>query len=127
MTYRYHHLHLLCSDLNQMENFFTQDLGAKLVERRKFGTADGATLDLKGITINLRVSRSDDVIGGDSSTQRYGYDHLGLAVDNLEAAYRALKGKGYHFIQPPTEQGANKVAFLKGPDSITIELIQLGK
>lgn len=71
MVYRYHHLlHLICSDLDRMENFFVEGLGAKLVERRKFGTADGAILDLNGIKINLRVSRKDGVIAGDSSAQR---------------------------------------------------------
>jgi catechol 2,3-dioxygenase-like lactoylglutathione lyase family enzyme len=124
MAYRYHHLHLICSDLNKMENFFTKDLGAKLVERRKFGTADGATLDLNGVLINLRKSREGDNIAGDSAKERYGYDHLGLQVDNLDAAYKDLQSKGYTFITPPTESGKMKIAFFKGPDNITIELLQ---
>ena len=59
MNYRVHHFHLVCSDLEQMISFMTETLGAELVERRKFGTADGATLDLAGNRINLRVARDD--------------------------------------------------------------------
>ncbi len=124
MNYRYHHLHLICSDLNKMESFFTSDLGAKLVERRKFGTADGATLDLNGVLINLRVQREGDKIAGDSSQERFGYDHLGLQVDDLDKAYQQLSAKGYKFITPPSASGNMKIAFFKGPDNITIELLQ---
>jgi glyoxylase I family protein len=124
MTYRYHHFHLICSNLQQTETFFTSMLGAKLIERRKFGAADGAILDLSGTTISLRTGREDDNIIGDSSQQRYGYDHLGLEVEDLDAAYKELKEKGVTFSIPPKDVETGKMAFLKGPDSITIELFQ---
>ncbi len=124
MTYRYHHLHLICSNLAHTETFFTEMFGAKLVRRRKFGTADGALLDLNGITISLRSAREGDNITGDSSHERYGYDHLGLAVVDLDAAYEELKGKGVTFSVLPRDVEDGKMAFLKGPDGITIELFQ---
>jgi catechol 2,3-dioxygenase-like lactoylglutathione lyase family enzyme len=105
-------------------NFFTGMLGAKLIERRKFGTADGAILDLNGTVIYLRVKREDENIIGDSSQSRYGYDHLGLEVEDVDAAYTELKEKGVTFSIPPTNVANGKMAFLKGPDSITIELFQ---
>jgi catechol 2,3-dioxygenase-like lactoylglutathione lyase family enzyme len=124
MTYRYHHLHLICSNLEETEKFFTDVLGAKLVEKRKFGTADGAMLDISGITISLRAIREDDKIVGDSHEQRYGYDHLGLEVDDLDEAYRTLTGKGVTFTVTPTDVPSGRMAFIKGPDGITIELFQ---
>jgi catechol 2,3-dioxygenase-like lactoylglutathione lyase family enzyme len=124
MTYRYHHLHLICSSLADTEDFFTGMLGAKLIRRRKFGTADGALLDLNGITISLRTAREGDNIASDASQERYGYDHLGLAVEDLDAAYEELKGKGVTFSVLPKDVENAKIAFLKGPDNITIELIQ---
>jgi catechol 2,3-dioxygenase-like lactoylglutathione lyase family enzyme len=124
MTYRYHHLHLISTDLERMIGFFTDTLGGKLVVRRKFGTADGATLDLNGIRINLRVAREDESISDDSLRARYGYDHLGLEVEDVGAAYTQLSNKGFDFISPPKEVGDVKFAFFKGPDNITIELVQ---
>jgi catechol 2,3-dioxygenase-like lactoylglutathione lyase family enzyme len=107
-----------------MERFFVEVLGARLVERRKFGTADGAVLDLHGTRINLRMSRADETITGDGSQKHYGYDHLGLEVEDIESAYRELQRKGYHFITPPTDTGTSKMAFFRGPDNIIIELLQ---
>jgi catechol 2,3-dioxygenase-like lactoylglutathione lyase family enzyme len=124
MRCQYHHLHLICSNLDRTERFFTEIFGAKLVQRRRFGTADGAVLDLNGTTINLRVSREEDLITDDSSNVRYGYDHLGLEVEDLDAAWKELKDQGYALISPPRIVGKVKFAFFKGPDNITIELIQ---
>jgi catechol 2,3-dioxygenase-like lactoylglutathione lyase family enzyme len=107
-----------------MEDFFTQMLGAKLIERRKFGKADGAVLDLNSITISLKGTQEDDRVVGDSSQQRYGYDHLGLEVGDIDAAYGELRGKGVTFSVPPTKMENGKMAFFKGPDGITIELFQ---
>ena len=123
MKYRLHHFHILCSDLDEMIGFFTETLGAKLVARRKFGTADGATLDLDGTFINIRVAREDEEIVGDSSQARYGYDHLGLDVDNVDEIYEELKGKGFSFIIPPTDFEDVRFAFFKGPDNITVEVL----
>ena len=124
MVFRYHHLHLVCSDLEVMIRFFVEDLGASIVCRRKFGTADGATLDLDGVRVNLRVARPDEEISGDSTQTRYGYDHLGLEVEDLQVAYKELVAKGYRFFIPPTETQDVWMAFFKGPDHITVELVQ---
>ena len=124
MTYRLHHIHLICRDLETMISFFTDALGAKLVVRRKFGTADGATLDLQGNDINLRVARADEEIRDQLSPSTYGYDHIGLEVDDIHTAYDDLTQRGYHFFMSPTEAAGLTIAFFKGPENITIELVQ---
>ena len=79
MTYRFHHIHLICKDLEGMISFFTEALGTTLVERKKFGTADGASLDLQGTTVNLRVAREDEDMAGDASRTTFGYPDLRIA------------------------------------------------
>jgi catechol 2,3-dioxygenase-like lactoylglutathione lyase family enzyme len=124
MAYRFHHLHIICKDLEKMITFFTETLEAKLVMRKKFGTADGASLDLQGTTVNLRVSREDETIVGDASQSSYGYDHIGLQVEDIESAYTELQAQGFSFLVPPTDIPNLKMAFFKGPEDITIELVQ---
>jgi len=124
MTYRLHHIHLLCSDLEKTISFFTETLGAALVERKKFGGADGATLDLNGTIINLRVAREDDNVSTGTSITQYGYHHIGLTVDNVDQAYRELSEKGYVFSSTPKDTAKSRVAFFIGPDNIVIELLQ---
>ena len=124
MAYRFHHVHIICKDLEKMIRFFSDVLEAKLIKRLKFGTADGASFDLQGITVNLRVSREDEEMAGDASQTRYGYDHIGLEVDDVEAVYKDLQAQGFSFLMPPTEIPDLKIAFFKGPEDITIELVQ---
>lgn len=124
MAYRFHHVHIICRDLEKMISFFTGALGATLVARQKFGTADGASLDLQGITVNLRVSRADEQMAGDASQTRYGYDHIGLEVEDIEAAFRDLTQRGFSFSVAPKEISHLKIAFFKGPEDITIELVE---
>ena len=123
MANRYHHIHLICTDLHATETFFA-DLGAPVVERRKFGAADGAIVNLAGTHIYLRTRREGDTLSGDSSAPRYGYDHLGVQVDDIDTAYKTLSAKGYKFTMTPQQQGQMRIAFLKGPDNITVEILQ---
>jgi len=124
MTYRLHHVHLICKNLEQMMTFFTDVIGATILERRKFGTADGAVLDLKGNSINLRVARTDEAVVDPGVRSVYGYDHIGLEVDDLDAVFSNLTGRGYHFSVAPMVAANLKIAFFKGPEDITIELVE---
>ncbi len=124
MKYQLHHLHLICSDLDRMINFLTNTLGGKFVSFRKFGTADGAMIDLAGVPIFLRVAREGEEIKGDQSCSIYGYHHIGLKVEDLDTCYSELKGQGFTFTTAPTATPNGKMAFFQGPDNITIELVQ---
>ena len=124
MQYRFHHVHLVCKDLEPMISFFTEIIGAELIDRRKFGTADGASLDLQGTTVNLRVAREDEDMVGDASQSRYGFDHIGLEVDDVDGAYKDLTRRGYSFFMPPKDIPNLRIAFFRGPEDIIIELIQ---
>ena len=124
MTYRFHHLHLICKDLEGMIDFFSQTLGAALLARKKFGTADGASLDLQGTIVNLRVAREDEDMAGDASRTTFGYDHIGLQVEDVDAAFQDLKQRGFSFFMEPKDLPDLRIAFFKGPEDITIELVQ---
>ena len=124
MKYQLHHLHLICSDLDRMINFLTNTLGGKFVSFRKFGTADGAMIDLAGVPIFLRVAREGEEITGDQSCSIYGYHHIGLKVEDLDTCYSELKGQDFTFTTAQTATPHGKMAFFQGPDNITIELVQ---
>ena len=124
MFFELHHIHLVCSDLEKMVRFFSETLGAKFIDYRKFQNADGATLDFNGTNIYLRVAREGDKLSGQSNEIRYGYHHLGLKVEDLDKAFEELTKKGYAFTQLPKDLGNRKAAFFAGPDDISIELIQ---
>ena len=124
MAFRFHHVHIICQDLDRMITFFTKTLEADLIRRQKFGTADGASLDLEGVTVNLRVAREDEQMTGDASMKCFGFDHIGVAVGDIDATHQDLTAQGYSFFMPPTDIPGLRIAFFKGPEDLTIELVQ---
>jgi catechol 2,3-dioxygenase-like lactoylglutathione lyase family enzyme len=66
----------------------------------------------------------------DSATCNPGAAHIALQVDDIEKMYRDLSGKGIKFINPPEwgpgpgGTGTWGVSYLKGPDGITVELME---
>ena len=52
-----------------------------------------------------------------------GLDHIGMAVDDLRTAVADLETKGAEFLMKPRD-GKGRIAFVKGPDSVSIELVQ---
>lgn len=124
MSIRVHHIHLLCSDLEQTEQFFIQKFGARSEGNKTFGGAPGSILDLNGTKIYLRTSKAQENVSSDANHICYGYNHLGLQVDDLASLSRELESLGVEFRVLPKETPSGHVAFIIGPDNILIELFQ---
>ena len=125
MSNRLHHIHIITKDLQQMIDFFTECMGATLVAKKKFGTADGAGLDLDGVAINLRVANENETFLDGAAGKPYGWHHIGISVDDIDTLYQNLTEKGYVFTGPPrTVESGARVAFFDGPESLTFELLQ---
>lgn len=117
------HLHIICDDLENMKDFWTRGIGAEFKENRSFGDAAGAVLQLDDLQINLRVPKKaeHDMKPNEASL---GYDHLGLEVDDIESACSHLAAFSCSIESGPTELNDRKIVFLKGPEGLTLELIQ---
>ena len=117
------HLHIICADLENMKTFWTKGIGAAFKEDRSFGGAAGAVLQLDDLQINLRVPKSSEA-EVEPNNVSLGYDHLGLEVDDIESAWTHLAAFGCSIESGPTDLVDRKIMFLKGPENITLELIQ---
>lgn len=66
----------------------------------------------------------------DSKPCNAGIAHLAFQVDDVEKTYRELAPKGVAFVNPPVwipgndGKGRWGVCYLKGPDDITIEIVE---
>ena len=125
--FKLHHVHLICRDLEGMIRFWTENLGAELVLRRTFGTAEGATLDLAGTRFNLRLPKADEGLREGENGSRFGYDHVAFEVTDMAEAGKRLTRGGYPFITGPVDRGNRISAFIRGPEGILIELMELRK
>ena len=122
-TFKTNHLHIICNDLENMKAFWTRGIGATFKEDRSFGGAAGAVLQLDDLQINLRVPKSSENEIKQNEVS-YGYDHLGLEVDNIESACSHLCSFGCSIQAGPTVMTDRTIVFLSGPERLTLELIQ---
>ena len=121
--FKTHHLHIICGDLENMKEFWTEGIGATFKEERSFGGAAGAVLQLDDLQINLRVPKNTETEIKPNEVA-LGYDHVGLEVDDLESACSRLVTFGCSIKTGPTELNDRKIVFLSGPENLTLELIQ---
>ena len=122
--FKMHHTHLICVDLTAMIDFWTKALNAKLIEMKRFGTADGATLELDGLNIYLRLAKEGEtpiVRGQDPIT---GYDHIGLETKDFDSALKQMLDNGGRISSGPLGQTGQRIAFIAGPENILFELME---
>jgi len=72
----------------------------------------------------LRVARPGEQLQVVPSP-RYGEDHLGLRVPDVDAAIVELRSRGVTIEMEPKDMGPDlRVAFVRGPDNLRMEILQ---
>ena len=129
MKFVYNHLHFRSEDPDAAAGFYCDNFGAVITSERPLSTTKSIQLALDGqplMTISGRAEGEDPVPG--STDPRYGLDHFGFEVDDMEAATAHLKANGVQFgCEPWTMPSGSTVAFIVAPDQVSVELIQRPK
>ncbi|MDO9711092.1 VOC family protein [Paracraurococcus lichenis] len=120
--YGFDHIHLRSPDLEATATWFRDKLGAEEV-RRVTGEAPRIDMTLGGL--DLFISQSDNRVAAPPVSPYNGIDHFGLAVQGLDEAVADLKAKGVAFtMEPKQARPGVRICFIKGPQDITIELLE---
>lgn len=122
-----HHIHLCCQDVDAAARWFVDVLGGELMGPANFyGGATGLLVMLGGANLYIRGTRPGEVLADNGGAERYGFDHIGLRVDDIDALAAHLQAKHVQFEVPVHQhRPGNRVAFVKGPDNIRIELSEV--
>ncbi len=129
MKFTYNHLHFRSEDPDQAAKFYCDNFGAVITSERPLSTTKSIQLSLNGehmMTISGRAEGEDPVPG--STDPRYGLDHFGFEVDDMNEVTTHLKANGVQFgCEPWTMPSGSTVAFIVAPDQVSVELIQRPK
>ena len=113
VTYSFNHRHLIVDDVPKTVAFYEDTLGAKKIQELEFRGIPIVRLEMDGLPLTI----SQQIHAGVG-------DHIGLAVDDFEAAVAGLRDRGVEFIVEPTDMGFAKFAFIKDAAGTTLEVIQ---
>ena len=124
-TYIYDHIHLRSRDPMGTAQYYERMFGAKIVESTQSDGQQRIDLDINGLVVFIaRVPEDTDVPSGPSEPHT-GLDHFGLRVESLDEAAAELKGLGAEFtLEPRTLRPGVKIAFVRAPDDVRIELLE---
>jgi len=120
---KYLHAMVRVRDLDASLHFFRDALG--LVETRRSDHPQGrftlvylAAPANPEVEIELTYNYDDEDYGGARN-----FGHLAFAVDDIYATCRRLQDHGVTIARPPRD---GRMAFVRSPDGISIELLQKG-
>ena len=124
LEFDFNHIHVFCSDLGATERWFVDGMGARVVEHRESRGVPATVLDLGGARVLLRPGREGENLAP-AGARHYGTDHFGLGVADVDAAVAELKKRGVFIeVEPWDFSPGSRIAFVKGPDDVRIELVQ---
>ncbi len=117
------HVHLRSPDPEATAQFYERMFGAEVLRTVQQGKPR-VDLDLGGLKVFIAQAATDDKIGAAPTSPYLGLDHIGLTVTGIDAAVAELKAKGAEFTMEPTTIRPNvRIAFLRGPQGVAIELV----
>jgi lactoylglutathione lyase len=117
------HTMIRVRDLDQSVEFFTQKLGMVETRRKEYeqgrftlvflATAPGEP----EVELTYNWDQTDDYTVGNN------FGHLAFSVENIYDYCRQLMANGITILRPPRD---GRMAFIRTPDQISIELLQQG-
>jgi predicted enzyme related to lactoylglutathione lyase len=120
------HLHLVVPDPEKMADFFVKAFEAEKVSVDK--QPDGRVrveLRITGGRMIINTPQPNDDRGPDSPQRRYGTEHFGMKVDELEGALRQCLAAGAKIVMDVTQiRLGTRIAFFMAPDNVLVELVE---
>ena len=118
-----HHVHLVCTDLQPMVDFWVNVIGAEFVEYREFAGAPGASLDMDSATkIYIKTMSCEPQ---PTPTRYAGTEHLGVIVENLDETLATVKAMPCGKVtKEPFISGKLRCAFVTGPEGVLVEVME---
>ena len=120
---KYLHTMVRVSDLDRSLAFYCDALGLEEVSRKEVSQGRYTLVFLaapgdRAAQVELTFNWDPDVYQGGRN-----FGHLAYGVENIYASCRRLMDHGVTVLRPPRD---GRMAFVRSPDGISIELLQQG-
>ena len=123
--YHLDHLHLVSKDPQATARYFREMFDANVVESLSAEGKPRIDVELEELSIFIIEATPEENLPAAPPGRYRGLDHFGLRVKNLDEAAAELKRRGAEFVsEPRTARPGLKIAFIRGPENIRIELLE---
>ena len=119
------HVHLVSVDPAAAAAWYENKLGGEVTDRYERGGAPQIFVNVGDSTLIIRGQRPGES-AGDRPGLQWGVDHFGFGVaGDFDAYCRRLAEAGVEFeLEPTAINDTTRIAFIRAPDGVSIELLQ---
>ena len=98
------------------------------IRRRRQPGLKISSAALGGADVFIAPVAAGDGVNSPPATPYQGLDHFGLTVKDIDAVAAEIRAKGVEFTKEPTTiRPGVRVCFIRGPQGISIELLERDK
>ena len=118
------HIHLRSPDPEKTAAFYQRMFGAEIIKSVQSDGRERVDMKLGGVMMFIAKVEADQRLAQKPGGSYVGLDHLGLRVRDIDAVCRELREKGAEFtVEPKTIRPGVRIAFVRGPQNVLIELL----
>jgi catechol 2,3-dioxygenase-like lactoylglutathione lyase family enzyme len=123
--YVYDHIHLRTRDPKGMADYFHRVFDAKILESVQSDGTPRVDLDIDGLIVFIAPVAADAQIQAEPREPHLGLDHFGFRVEDVDETVAELKRRGADIVdEPRTIRPGVRIAFVRAPEDVRIELLQ---
>jgi catechol 2,3-dioxygenase-like lactoylglutathione lyase family enzyme len=123
-VFTYDHIHLRSPDAEATARWYEKMFGAEIIRSVQSDGRPRLDLKLGGVDVFIAQVPSEQAIAAPPEPPYLGLEHIGLRVDRIDQVVAELKEKGAEFtVEPKTIRPGVRIAFLRGPQNVHIELL----
>ncbi len=117
------HTSITVKNMDESIRFYTEKLGLSLLGRREIKQNNAEIAFLAAPNTDHRIELTwwrdkKDYLEGDQ------LDHIAFGVEDLDQTVRRMREQGVEVAKEPYTLGSSRIAFIKDPNGIWLELIE---
>jgi catechol 2,3-dioxygenase-like lactoylglutathione lyase family enzyme len=131
--FKFDHVHLRSPDPEATAQYYEKMFDAQVARSihppgTLFAGQRKYVMNLGGQTILIAPKAPKGATAEPPKDPYFGLEHIGMKVSDVDATVAELKAKGAEIaLEPVTRSPGLRLAFVRGPQGVLIELIQQGK
>ena len=123
-VFTYDHIHLRSPDAEATARWYADMFGAEIVRSVQSDGRPRLDLNLGGVAVFIAQVPVQQAVAAPPEPPYLGLEHIGLRVERIDQVVAELKEKGAEFtVEPKTIRPGVRIAFLRGPQNVHIELL----
>lgn len=131
MAYNFEHVHLKAPDPEKTANWYVKAFNFEIFSDRGVRPTGDRFIECKtedGVIVRISGARTGEEMGKGDADVHFGLEHFGITVDDMDAELERLQALGAEIAEGPIDNpNGMRLAFIKVPDDVRIEIMQIPK